>query len=104
MDSTNIELATQGQHSTEAQTEILETKVLGISGTVSDRSIKTIERAFAHKPGVKEFSIDRENDTVTVTFNVRQTNIPELHELLLRSGYNPPASVDSKTKYETGTT
>jgi len=40
---------------------------------------------------VREFSIDRENATATITFDVRQTNMAELHEVLLRTGYKPLA-------------
>jgi copper chaperone CopZ len=96
MDSTNTEMATDGQHSTAAQQEILDTKIFGIAGITSERSIKTIESAFGKTPGVKSVNIDREKGTVTVTFNVRQTNMAELHELLLRSGYRPPVSIAPK--------
>lgn len=96
MDSTNTEVATRGHHSTEAQQEILETKILGIAGITSEKSIKTIERAFANHSGVKSYEIDRARGTVRVTFDVRQTNMAELHELLLRSGYAPPTSLIPK--------
>ncbi len=93
MDETNTEVATIGPHSTAAQPELLDTKTIGIAGMTSERSIRKIERAFSQKTGVKEIQIDRENATATIVFDIRQTNMAELHELLLRSGYKSPATV-----------
>ena len=98
MDSTNTEVATEGQHSTAALEEIWETKVFGIAGNTSEKSIGIIQHAFQNKPGVRKVVIDKENHTVTITFDVRQTNMAELHELLLHSGYKPPVSVVPKTE------
>jgi hypothetical protein len=42
---------------------------------------------------VREIHVDRESATATITFDTRQTNMAELHETLLRSGYKPPATV-----------
>lgn len=93
MDDTNTEVATVGPHSTAALPELLDTKTIGIAGMTSERSIRKIERAFSQKIGVKEIQIDRENATATIVFDIRKTNMAELHELLLRSGYKSPANV-----------
>ncbi|MGZ4964157.1 MAG: heavy-metal-associated domain-containing protein [Limisphaerales bacterium] len=93
MDETNTEVATRGIHTTAAKGELLETKTLGIAGMTCDRCVKKIEKAFHQNPGVKSIKIDRENAVATVTFDARRTNIPELHELLLKSGYKPVATV-----------
>jgi copper chaperone CopZ len=93
MDETNTEVATGGIHSTAAQGELLEQKSLGIAGMTSERCVKKIEKAFHKHPGVKKIKIDRENEVASVTFDSRRTNMPELHELLLKSGYKPMATV-----------
>gem|GEM_PF-1441042 len=93
MDETNTEVARRGLHSTASQPELVETKTIGIAGMTSDRCVKKIGRAFRCHRGVREFSIDRENATATITFDVRQTNMAELHEVLLRTGYKPLAHV-----------
>ena len=98
MDETNTEVAGPGPHSTAAKPEPLITKSIGMAGMTSEKSVKKIELAFSRKPGVKEFHIDRENAIATITFDARQTNMPELHELLLRSGYKPPATVAEETE------
>jgi copper chaperone CopZ len=93
MDKTNTELATQGPHSTAAQAELWETKIFGVGGMTSERSVNKIEHVLRRHPGVMEIQIDRENATATVTYDPRQTNMAELHELLLHSGYKPPAKM-----------
>ena len=93
MDETNTEIAKPGPHSTEAKRELLETKTIGISGMTCDGCVKTIERAFRGKRGVKEVRVDRSAATATVTFDERQTNLPELHDVLLKSGYKPVGGV-----------
>jgi copper chaperone CopZ len=93
MDETNIEVAHAGPHLTDLQSELLETKSLGIAGMTSDRCVSKIEKAFRKHSGVKDIVIDRENAVATVTFDSRETNMAELHELLLRSGYKPMESL-----------
>lgn len=93
MDDTNTEVAKPGLHSTASQPELLETKIIGIAGMTSDRCVQKIEKAFRKQPGIKEVVVDRENARATVTFDTRATNMAELHEVLLRSGYRTPATV-----------
>lgn len=93
MDETNIEIAKPGPHSTEAKGELLETKVIGISGMTCAECVKKIERAFRGKRGVKKVAVDRDEATATVTYDERQTNLPELHDVLLKSGYKPVDAV-----------
>jgi copper chaperone CopZ len=95
MDETNTELATIGPHSTATMGDLWETKTIGVTGMTSDKCVKKIERAFRRHPGVKDIQIDRESATATISFDARQTNMPELHELLLHSGYKPSVSVAS---------
>lgn len=89
MDETNTELAKTGSHRTPVQKALWETKTLGIAGMTSDRCVKKIEKAFRRQPGVREIKINREAAEATVTFDSRITNMADLHDLLLRSGYKP---------------
>jgi P-type Cu+ transporter len=88
MDETNTEIAKPEPHS-ETQGDYLETKTIGISGMTCDKCVKTIERAFRGKRGVRDVSVNRTDATATVTYDERQTNLPELHDVLLKSGYKP---------------
>ena len=56
-------------------------------------ALKKIEHALQGKPGIKEVRIDPVTGIVSVTFDTRQTNLPEIHDLLLSSGYRPTRSV-----------
>ena len=93
MDETNIEIAKPGPHSTEAEGELLETKTIGIAGMTCDKCVQTIEHAFRGKRGVRKVKVDRAAATATITYDERQTNLPELHDVLLRSGYKPVGGV-----------
>jgi len=70
----------------------LETKNLAINAA-SDESLRRIEEALRNERGVKEVKVDRENGIASVTFDTRETNLPELHDALLKSGYRPSRSL-----------
>jgi copper chaperone len=58
-----------------------------------DKCVETIERALRDKRGVTDLKVDREGAKATITFDRQQTNLPELHEILLKSGYRPRGGV-----------
>jgi copper chaperone CopZ len=89
MDETNTEFARPTPHPADTKREVLETKTIGIAGMACAECVKKIEKAFRGKRGVKKVSVDRKDATATVIFDARQTNLPELHDVLLRSGYKP---------------
>ena len=72
---------------------VLETKSIAIAGMSRQDALKKIEHALQGKPGIKEVRIDPVTGIVSVTFDTRQTNLPEIHDLLLSSGYRPTRSV-----------
>ncbi len=72
---------------------ILETKNIALDGITGEQPVRAIEEALRSTPGVVEVHIDRERRIASVTFDTRHTNFPELHEVLLRSGYRPSRSV-----------
>ena len=67
----------------------LETKNIALVGADLERCARTIEEALRGKPGIKEVRVDQENGMAIVTVDVRQTNFPEVHDLLLKGGYRP---------------
>jgi copper chaperone CopZ len=67
----------------------LRTDQFGIEGANTERTIHKIEKAFRKAPGVKDVSIDREHHVALVTYDTAKTNIPDLHDILLKSGYKP---------------
>lgn len=93
MDETNIEIAKPEPNAPEIKGQFLETKTIGIAGMTCDKCVETIERAFRGKRGVKKVKVDRTEATATVTYDERQTNLPELHDVLLQSGYKPVGGV-----------
>jgi copper chaperone CopZ len=73
----------------ERREQVLETKQIGIKGMTSDRCVRTLKKALLTKAGVKEVRIDREGGVATVTYDSTQTDIPALHEIILKKGYFP---------------
>jgi copper chaperone CopZ len=73
------------------ENETLETRKIGIAGMTCDNCVKKVEKALRSIPAVKEVKVDRGAATAEVTFDMRKTNIPELHDILLKSGYKPAA-------------
>jgi copper chaperone CopZ len=68
---------------------VWETRDIGIAGMTCDNCVRRVEKALKGKPGVREVKVDREAARASVTFDTRKTNIPELHDVLLKSGYHP---------------
>jgi copper chaperone CopZ len=68
---------------------VFETRRIGIMGMTCDNCVRTIEKAFRGHKGVKEVRVDRKDAYAEVTFDTRQTNIPELLDTLLAAGYKP---------------
>ncbi len=72
----------------------LERVELGIAGVTTVKAVKTIEKAFRGKAGVKEVRVDREGGVAHIVFDPRQTHVPDLHDILLESGYHPSRTAD----------
>jgi copper chaperone CopZ len=66
-----------------------ETNEIAIEGMTCDKCVEKIEHALGDKEGVREVVVDRQRGIATVTFDTRKTDIPELHDILLRAGYKP---------------
>jgi copper chaperone len=76
------------------QTQPLETKRIGIKGMTCNRCVKTVKKALLTKNGVKEVYIDLEKGVATVTYDPVLTDIPTLHQIILRKGYFPAPAAE----------
>ena len=72
-------------------TEVLETREIKIAGMGCDNCVRKLEKALRAKDGVKEVRVDGIAGRATVTFDRTLTNIPELHEVIAKSGYRAGA-------------
>lgn len=80
--------------SAENSDTLFETVDLGIAGVTTARCVRTIEKAFRGKDGVKAVQIDRETGIARITFDPKKTHVPDLHDILLESGYHPTRTAD----------
>jgi copper chaperone CopZ len=67
----------------------VETKTFGIDGMTCDNCVRRVEKALRGVAGVKSVAVDRQAATATVTYDNSQTDIPELHDAVLKQGYKP---------------
>ncbi len=71
--------------------EALETREIAIAGMGCDNCVRKLERALRAKDGVKDVRVDGIAGRATVTFDPIRTNIPELQEVIAKSGYRAGA-------------
>ena len=71
--------------------EALETREIKIAGMGCENCVRKLEKALRAKDGVKEVRVDGTAGRATVTFDRTLTNIPELHEVIAKSGYRAGA-------------
>ncbi len=72
--------------------ETMETRVLTIAGMGCDNCVKKLERALRGREGIKEVQIDGIAGRATVTFDNSKTNVPEIEEVIVKSGYRAGAA------------
>ena len=71
--------------------DALETREIKIAGMGCDNCVRKLEKALRAKEGVKEVHVDGIAGQAKVTFDRTRTNIPELHEIIVKSGYRAGA-------------
>ena len=71
--------------------EALETREIKIAGMGCENCVRKLEKALRAKDGVKEVRVDGIAGRATVTFDGARTNLPELHEVIAKSGYRAGA-------------
>ena len=64
---------------------------LTIAGMGCDNCARKLDRALRAKDGVKAVRVDSIAGRATVTFDRSKTNIPELQEVVVKSGYRAGA-------------
>jgi copper chaperone CopZ len=74
-----------------ASPEVLETREIKISGMGCENCVRKLERVLHATEGVKEARVDRIAGRATVTFDRTRTGIPQLHEVIAKSGYRAGA-------------
>ena len=72
-------------------TEAMETREIKIAGMGCDNCVRKLERALRARDGVKDVRVDGIAGRATVTFDRSRVNIPELHEVIAKSGYRAGA-------------
>jgi copper chaperone CopZ len=80
MDITNVENSAQ---------PAVETNRFGIAGMTCDKCVARVEKALRSVNGVRDVKVDRGAATATVTFQRDKTDMPALHDAVLRAGYTP---------------
>ncbi len=81
------------QFNVDGNQDTFETHEIGIEGMTCDNCARRVEKALRANPGVREVRVDRQAARATVTFDASQTDMPALHDALLRSGYRPAPAV-----------
>jgi copper chaperone len=72
----------------QAVADLWETRTFGIDGMTCDNCVNTVSKALKQVNGVKDVNVSREDATATVTFDTTKTDIPALHDALLKAGYH----------------
>ena len=73
--------------------DLWETRVLGIDGMTCDKCVETLTKALKRVNGIKEVKVDRHAARAEITFDTTKTDMPAIHEAILRSGYKPVRNV-----------
>jgi copper chaperone CopZ len=71
--------------------EALETREIKIAGMGCENCVHKLERALRATDGVKDVRVDGNAGRATVTFDRTRTDIPQLHEVIAKSGYRAGA-------------
>jgi copper chaperone CopZ len=73
---------------------ILETIEIATQGENHDRAVRKLRGPLMKIKGVHDVKIDLEHERVIVTFDARKTHPPDLHDVILNSGYKPGPTAD----------
>lgn len=72
-----------------ADHEVLETIQIATAGNDCDACVKQLREPLLKIDGVKDVRADVSAEVVTITFDARKTHAPDLHDIILESGYKP---------------
>ena len=77
-----------------ADHQVLETIDIATEGNDCDECVRRLREPLMRVPGVKQVNADPIAERVWVTFDARRTHAPDLHDAILRSGYEPAPRAD----------
>ena len=66
---------------------ILQTIQIATAGNHSEAAIKQLRDPLMMIEGVADVKVDTTAELVTISYDARRTNPPEIHEAILQSGY-----------------
>ena len=73
---------------------VVETIEIATAGEDCDECVRNLRPVLMRVPGVLDVVVDLPNERVIVKFDARKTHAPDLHDVILRSGYKPGAMAD----------
>ncbi|MDQ6809234.1 MAG: cation transporter [Verrucomicrobiota bacterium] len=72
-----------------ADRPVMETIEIATEGEDCDECVRKLREPLMQIRGVSEVRVDTKRERVTVSFDARKTHAPDLHDAILRSGYQP---------------
>ena len=73
---------------------IVETIEIATAGEDCDQCVRKLRPVLMKINGVQDVIVDLEDEKVIVKFDARKTHAPDLHDAILKSGYEPGAEAD----------
>ena len=73
---------------------VLETIEIATEGEDCNECVRKLRPVLTGIPGVKDVKVDLDRERVIVTFDARKTHAPNLHDAILKSGYEPAPVAD----------
>jgi copper chaperone CopZ len=67
---------------------------IATEGNDCDECVRALREPLMRIAGVKEVIADPDTQNVWVTFDARKTHAPEIHDVILSSGYKPARTAD----------
>src|SRR5246127_2441669 len=75
---------------------VLETVEIATEGEDCDDCVRKLRPALMKIKGVHKVGVDLGHERVIVTFDARKTHVPDSHDAILNSGYNPARFADNR--------
>jgi len=73
---------------------VVETIEIATAGEDCDECVGKLRPVLTVIPGVLDVTVDLEDEKVIVKFDARKTHAPDLHDAILKSGYQPAPVAD----------
>lgn len=68
---------------------VIETIEIATEGEDCDECVRNLREPLMKMSGVQDVKTDLKHKRVIVTFDARKVHPPDLHDAILKSGYNP---------------